>query len=53
MSPFFGTSKFAMMEEREAEFILANWWISGYPSPSRSIGIVQLAEDLKVIYGAQ
>ena len=25
----------------------------GYPSPSQSIGIMQLAENLEVIYGAQ
>ena len=45
---------FAMMEEREAEFRFGKPVEFGVPSPSaRSIGIMQLAENLKVIYGAQ
>ena len=45
---------FAMIEEREAEFHFGKPVEFGVPSPSpRSIGIMQLAENLKVIYGAQ
>ena len=42
-----------MMKEREAEFILGKLVDFGVPLPSRSIGMMQLAENFKVIYGAQ
>jgi len=34
-------------------FILGNRWILGYPPPLPSIGIIDLAENRDVIYGAQ
>jgi hypothetical protein len=34
-------------------FILGKRRISGYPSPSRSIGMTELEENFELIYGAQ
>jgi hypothetical protein len=42
-----------LVEQRKVSSILGNWEVAGYPPSPWSGGIIDLAENFEVIYGAQ